>query len=174
MLVGNDRAERFYRADGWWPDGHRRQEDVFGAPVDEVRYRCALSPQLGAEGIVERVRVALESADLDAIGELLDPDVRWGAPDDPEPSCQNREQVLAWYRRGRQAGVRAQVTETAVHGDKILVGLRVTGRPEADDAGVEPNRWQVLTVGHRGIFEICGFDERGDAAERAGGPTESG
>ena len=39
VLVGNDRAERFYRLDGWLPDGSRRIAQVWGAAVDEVRYR---------------------------------------------------------------------------------------------------------------------------------------
>jgi len=39
VLVGNDRAQRFYRTDGWLPDGRRRREEVWGAAVDEVSYR---------------------------------------------------------------------------------------------------------------------------------------
>lgn len=39
---GNDRAQRFYRADGWQPDGQRRQEDVWGVLADEVRYHRPL------------------------------------------------------------------------------------------------------------------------------------
>ncbi len=49
VLAGNSRAERFYRADGWRPDGSRRQEEIgagwgpdSGAVVDEVRYRRSL------------------------------------------------------------------------------------------------------------------------------------
>jgi len=38
VLVGNDRAERFYRADGWVSDGTRRVAAVHGLIVDEVRY----------------------------------------------------------------------------------------------------------------------------------------
>jgi ribosomal protein S18 acetylase RimI-like enzyme len=38
VLVGNDRAERFYRADGWVSDGTRRVADVHGLMVDELRY----------------------------------------------------------------------------------------------------------------------------------------
>ena len=38
VLVGNDRAERFYRADGWVSDGTRRVADVHGLMVNEVRY----------------------------------------------------------------------------------------------------------------------------------------
>jgi ribosomal protein S18 acetylase RimI-like enzyme len=43
VLVGNERAQRFYRADGWAPDGSRRLDAVWGAAVDEVRYRRHLS-----------------------------------------------------------------------------------------------------------------------------------
>jgi hypothetical protein len=38
VLVGNDRAARFYRADGWISDGTRRVTEVHGLVVDEVRY----------------------------------------------------------------------------------------------------------------------------------------
>lgn len=42
VLVGNARAERFYRADGWLPDGQRRREQVWGVTADEIRYRRGL------------------------------------------------------------------------------------------------------------------------------------
>lgn len=42
VLVGNDRAERFYRAGGWLPDGRRREEDVWGIRVREICYRRLL------------------------------------------------------------------------------------------------------------------------------------
>jgi GNAT superfamily N-acetyltransferase len=42
VLVGNDRAQRFYRMDGWWPDGTRRQQNVWGILVDEKHFRRAL------------------------------------------------------------------------------------------------------------------------------------
>ena len=38
VLVGNDRAQRFYRADGWRPDGQHRSEEVWKVVVDEIRY----------------------------------------------------------------------------------------------------------------------------------------
>jgi ketosteroid isomerase-like protein len=152
-----------------------------------------MTDQLSAtERIARQIRVALEAADLSAFSDLLDPRVRWGAPDDPSPSCQSRAQVLAWYQRGRDAGVRATVCETVAAGDRILVGLRVTGRQEvaepasrqvaepasrqvaepasrqvAEPAG-QANRWQVLTVRDGRIVDIVGFDGRGDAAARAG------
>ena len=38
VLAGNERAQRFYRADGWHADGGRREEVVWGVRADEVRY----------------------------------------------------------------------------------------------------------------------------------------
>ena len=42
VLVGNQRAERFYLADGWTADGHRRTEHVWNVAADEVRYQRPL------------------------------------------------------------------------------------------------------------------------------------
>ncbi len=42
VLAGNRRAERFYRIDGWAPDGSGRGEDHWGVAADEVRYRRPL------------------------------------------------------------------------------------------------------------------------------------
>jgi len=39
VLEGNERAERFYRADRWVPDGTHRQIEVWDVMADEVRYR---------------------------------------------------------------------------------------------------------------------------------------
>jgi len=43
VLAGNDRADRFYRADGWLPDGQQRKEDCWGMQVNEIRYRRLLA-----------------------------------------------------------------------------------------------------------------------------------
>jgi GNAT superfamily N-acetyltransferase len=42
LLEGNARAERFYRIDGWVPEGTRREEVVWGAAVVEIGFRRAL------------------------------------------------------------------------------------------------------------------------------------
>jgi len=118
------------------------------------------------ERVAAQVRPALEAADLTAYRDLLDPNVRWGAPGDPSPPCQNRDQVLAWYEGGRDSGTRARVVQTIVHGDRILVGLAVTHGPA--DGQPPRDRWQVLTVRGGRVVEIVGFDDQSDAAEYAG------
>jgi hypothetical protein len=119
----------------------------------------------GANALATRVRVALESADVSAFGELLDPNVRWGAPDDPEPSCQSRDEVLAWYGRGRAAGRRARVIDVQAHGNKILVHLTVS-IPSQGRTAIESDRWQVLTCARGCIVDIRGFDTSDEAVAR--------
>jgi ribosomal protein S18 acetylase RimI-like enzyme len=43
VFVGNERAERFYRAAGWRGDGTVREQTFWGFPVAVTRYRRALS-----------------------------------------------------------------------------------------------------------------------------------
>ena len=41
-LDGNQRADRFYRADGWAPDGRGSAQEIWGVQVNESRYARAL------------------------------------------------------------------------------------------------------------------------------------
>jgi ketosteroid isomerase-like protein len=123
--------------------------------------------QEAMESLARQVRVALESADVSAFSDLLDPDVHWGAPDARRPTCQNRDQVLAWYERGRESGTRASVSEVVVFGDRILVGLTVRGTQAANERGGAALRWQVLTVGGGRVVDIVAFEDRNDAVARA-------
>lgn len=44
VLLGNESAARFYRADGWRRDGAERWEQPYGVVSQVVRYRRALEP----------------------------------------------------------------------------------------------------------------------------------
>ena len=116
-----------------------------------------------------RVRSALESGDLNAIKDLLDPGARWGAPEGPgDADCHNRDQVIAWWASARAASAQAVVTEVTAGPGTLLVGLDVTGTPAAHEAGGTIQRWQVLTVSGDRITDIRGFGDRTEAAGRAG------
>jgi ketosteroid isomerase-like protein len=123
---------------------------------------------LTAADLADRVATALGSADLDAFADLLAPDVQWGPVNDFVSGCHNRQEVLAWYRAGRDRGVRAQVTEVVAGADKLLVGLRVVRNPGANGADGSAERWQVLTVRDGQVADIRGYDDRAEAATCAG------
>jgi hypothetical protein len=125
-------------------------------------------PEISMDEMAKQVRVALEGSDLSPFGALLDPDVTWGAPGARRPSCRNRDQVLAWYAKGRDAGVRARVNDVSVHGQKILVSMVVGGSPAGQERGGEALRWQVLTVRRGRVVDIVGFDDRLEALAEAG------
>ncbi|MGN6253584.1 MAG: GNAT family N-acetyltransferase [Solirubrobacterales bacterium] len=42
VLEGNEQAERFYRSEGWQPDGAEREEDPYGPVVTVRRFRRPL------------------------------------------------------------------------------------------------------------------------------------
>jgi hypothetical protein len=122
--------------------------------------------------LAERIRSALESGDLDAIRDLLDPAAHWGPPEGPgDDDCRNRDQVIAWWSRARAAGVRATVTEVTAGPGTFLVGLEVTGTPAAQESGGAARRWQVLTIRRGRVADIRGFDDRTVAATRARVPA---
>jgi len=115
------------------------------------------------EELARQVRIALETADLAAYRDLLDPDVHWGPPGDTSPPCQNRDQVITWYERARQSGTRATVSEVEVLEDQILVGLVVTENEEARARGGRAARWQLLTIRNGRVVDIVGFEQRVEA-----------
>jgi hypothetical protein len=39
VLVGNERAQRFYRQDGWTSDDRIQTKDIFGVRAEVTRYR---------------------------------------------------------------------------------------------------------------------------------------
>jgi GNAT superfamily N-acetyltransferase len=42
LLEGNVRGDRFYQIDGWFSDGQRKTDTVWGVTVHEIRYRRRL------------------------------------------------------------------------------------------------------------------------------------
>ena len=118
--------------------------------------------------LARQVRIALAAEDLSAFTGLLDPDVTWGAPGARNPACKNRNQVLAWYQRGREAGVRGSVFNVEVLGDRLLVSMSVQGTDDAQARGGAALRYQVLTVRGGRIVEIVGFDDKAEALTHAG------
>ncbi len=117
----------------------------------------------GMDEMAMLVKNALAAEDLSAFTELLDPAVTWGAPGARNPSCKNRNQVLAWYQRGRDAGVRGSVYDVEALGDRLLVTMSVRGTENARERGGAALRFQVLTVRSGKVVDIVGFDDKTEA-----------
>ena len=119
------------------------------------------------EMLVTEIRHAMESADLDVMSELLTPDARWGAPEQDVPTCQNAKQILAWYEMARDNGRRANVIETVIIANHVVVGFKILATREGIPASGDATRWQVLSVQDGRVTEIRGYETRREAAEFA-------
>lgn len=130
--------------------------DATGAPHPRAR-------------IAERLREALETADPSLFMPLLHPQVRWGGEGDTPQTCRSRTDVLAWYGRLRDAGVRAHVEEVELRDHAVVLGMSLTGRDRGAD-----RVFQVFRLaGEQAdalVVDIRGFPERGQALAVADGP----
>jgi ketosteroid isomerase-like protein len=106
---------------------------------------------------------ALAAEDLTGFTDLLDPDVTWGTSGARSPNCKSRDQVVAWYQRGRDVGVRGSVLDIEILGDRLLVSMSVRGTESAQERGGAALRYQVLTVRSGRVVDIVGFDDKAEA-----------
>ena len=109
---------------------------------------------------------AVVRGDLEAVRELLDPDVKWhGGDPTAEYACRNREQAIAfmrqnWMRRGAPPGELVDVLDA---GDKVVVIMRRTG----EDG--EPELVANLTTFRDGkVVEMVHYPNPDDARAAAG------
>jgi SnoaL-like domain len=121
--------------------------------------------------VADRLVTALQSENPQLLGSLLGPDVRWGGEEETEQTCHSRGDVLAWYRQLYDAGVRAQVTETLVREQAVMLTMALTGR-ESDPAGPQQDVvHQVFHLEAGLVVDIRGYPQRGLALAWADTPT---
>ena len=110
--------------------------------------------------VAERLRAAFDTADLDLLASVLHPDVRWGGG---PAGCHTRAQVLEWYQVLHANGVTSQVTELAVHGDAVLLGLSVTRPADHPRADRPAHAYQVFRLADGAVIDILDHPNRDDA-----------
>ena len=118
------------------------------------------------EALLDSIRAALDSGGLDHVAALLAPDVTWGAPGSRNPPCKSDRDVLKWYQRGFDHGVRGRLVEVSPFGDNVLVAMMVS-RGSATGNGDEVERWQVLALYEGLVTDIRGFQDRASAVAAA-------
>jgi ketosteroid isomerase-like protein len=109
--------------------------------------------------IARRGFEAVARGDLDAVAELLDPDVKWhgGAPG--PGSCHNRDEALEFIRRARAAGRMGQLEDVVDAGDRVVVVMR----PPSGDL-----RANVTTFRDGKVVEMQAYERVAAALEAVG------
>ena len=113
--------------------------------------------------IARRGYEAIARGDVDAIAELLHPDVKWHGGD-PSAGCANRDQVLAFMRNRTVPRGVAELVEVVDAGDRVVVILRPTV------GGEEPAELVAnLTTFRDGmVVEMVHYPDPNDALAAAG------
>jgi ketosteroid isomerase-like protein len=115
--------------------------------------------------LVKRGYAAIAAGDLEAVGELMAPDVRWHAGDpDSRYACHNREEALAFMRARQTPRRMGRLLDVIDAGDRVVVVVQ----PPAEDEVTPPPRAVVTTVRDGQVAEMVGFESREAALASAG------
>ncbi|MBO0833132.1 MAG: hypothetical protein J2P29_14285, partial [Actinobacteria bacterium] len=98
--------------------------------------------------------------DLDLLGSLLHPQVRWTG------LCRSSDQVLDWYRGLIADGTVATVNSVEVDRDAVVLGLAVARKAEGARPAPPQQVFQVFTVEDAQIIDIRGYPDRHSALNR--------
>jgi ketosteroid isomerase-like protein len=106
---------------------------------------------------------AIARGDVEAIRELLDPEIKWHGGD-PSAGCQNRDQTLQFMRQARARQPTAEMVELIAAGDKVVVILRRT----ADDGQSTELVANLTTFRDGKVVEMVHYPNPDDARAAAG------
>jgi Ankyrin repeats (many copies) len=146
----NEEVSDLLRGYGISPD----DDDEPGSEPDD---EDGPSPSLGI-GVMADVARHLEAAyrdfDLELLGSLLHPQVRWTGV------CTNSGEVLDWYRSLLADGTRATVESVEVNGDAVVLGLSVGRDADGARPASPEHLYQVFTVDDAQVIEIRVYSQR--------------
>ena len=108
---------------------------------------------------------AVVRGDLEAVRELLDPDVKWhGGDPTAEYACRNREQAIAFMRQARTRAAMGEPVELIDAGEKVVVIMRRT----ADDGQSTELVANLTTFRDGKVVEMVHYPNPDDARAAAG------
>lgn len=101
--------------------------------------------------LIRRAYQAYATGDLQAMLELVDPDLEWTYLDpsleDPPPQvCHGRHELEHALARQAGLGLRAQLEETVGHGDRVMVVVRTPGIDAYRVRRADDRNYSVFTV----------------------------
>jgi len=122
------------------------------------------APPSPGSGVMADVARHLEAAyrdlDLELLGSLLHPEVRWTGV------CRNSGEVLDWYRNLLADGIRSTVESVEVDGDAVVLGVGVARHAEGARPAPPELLFQVFTVEDAQIVDIRAYPDRASALAR--------
>jgi ankyrin repeat protein len=113
--------------------------------------------------IARHLEAAYRNLDLEVLGSLLHPEVRWSG------ECSTSAEVLAWYRRLLADGMQASLESMEVDQDAVILCISVAGRAEGARPAPAQRIFQVFTIDNNEIVEIRGYPDRRSAIARTRG-----
>ncbi len=123
-----------------------------------------------SESNVELARRGFEAVmqgDIDAIADLLDPQVKWhGGDPAAKAACQDREQALAFMRRAHLRNPGGELVDVVDAGDRVVLVMR----PGRGDGTVL--RANVTTFRDGKVVEMVAYESPADALAAAGVPAQ--
>ncbi len=116
----------------------------------------------GVMGDVARhIEAAYRHFDLDLLGSVLHPDVRWTGV------CTDRAEVLGWYRKLLAERTRATVESVEVDRDAVVLRLSVSRQAEGARPAPPERLYQVFTVDDGQVVDIRAYPDRASVLARA-------
>lgn len=110
--------------------------------------------------VAQHVEAAYRNLDLELLGSLLHPEVRWTGV------CDNRAEVLDWCRGLLADGIKAAVESVEVDRDAVVLGLSVARQAEGARPAPPELLYQVLTVADAQVIDIHVYPDRASALTR--------
>jgi ketosteroid isomerase-like protein len=122
---------------------------------------------LMSESTVEMARRGYDAAlrgDLDVIGAMLDPEVKWHGGDPSSPDgCHNRTEALAFMRHAFATGAIGELVDVVGADDKVVVIMRPLSQGEQPAA----LRANLTTFRDGKVVEMVHYPDPDDALAAA-------
>jgi ketosteroid isomerase-like protein len=123
--------------------------------------------------LIRRAYQAYAGGDLDAMLELVDPDLEWTyldpALEHPTPQvCHGRRELEQVLRDWAEHGLRAELEEVTSNGELVMVGVRTLGIDAHFSRGGDDWAYSVFTVRGGRIVALRECRDRLEALQLAG------
>jgi hypothetical protein len=122
--------------------------------------------------LIRRAYEAYSRGDVATMLQFVDPDLEWTYLDpsfeDPDPEvCHGRHELEAVLERQAERGLRAELEEVAVRGDRVMVVVRTPGVDAYRMRKADDRNYAVFTVREGRIVALRDCRDRGEAMAAA-------